>query len=78
MPKRNKKRREPAEVAENDAAAAQEAAEAPPPKPQVAWRPSSSTGEHWSLTPQWQKQVRALRRKLASSRNAFAKREVTR
>ena len=30
MPKRKKKRREPAEVAENDAAAAQEAAEALP------------------------------------------------
>ena len=75
MPKRKKKRREPAEVAENDAAAAQEAAEAPSSEPQVAGQPSSRTGEHWSLTPQWQKQVRAFRRELASSRKAFAKRE---
>ena len=75
MLKRKKKRNNPTEVAESEAAIAQEAAEAPPLQPQVAAMPSSPTGEHWSLTSQWQKQIRMLRRELASSRKAFAKRE---
>ena len=76
MPKRRKSVVGTTKCDETDTAAVLEAAEAPPPEPQAENQPPMPRGCHWSLSSQWQKDVRKLRRHLASTRKAFAKREV--